>query len=130
METQDALDGFAALSQQTRLEAFRLLIRHEPAGLAAGEIARLLAVPHNTMSAHLAVLARAGLIVSQRQSRSIIYRAHLAEVGELIGFLVSDCCAGHPEVCASLQSAASDCCSSDVASHPVSSSNSPSRDAS
>ncbi|WP_189444758.1 ArsR/SmtB family transcription factor [Salinicola rhizosphaerae] len=99
METQNAIDSFAALSQQTRLDAFRLLIRHEPTGLAAGEIARRLAVPHNTMSAHLAVLARAGLIASQRRSRSIIYRANLAEMGELIGFLVSDCCAGHPEVC-------------------------------
>ncbi len=99
METNKAIDSFAALSQETRLEAFRLLVRHEPEGLAAGEIARRLSVPHNTMSAHLAVLARAGWVVSKRRSRSIIYRAKLDHMNEMILFLVRDCCAGHPEVC-------------------------------
>jgi|SRR5690554_2649129 len=99
METTGAITSFAALSQETRLEAFRLLVRHEPKGLPAGEIARQLGVPHNTMSSHLSVLARAGLAVSQRQSRSIIYRANLNHMKEILQFLVSDCCAGHPEIC-------------------------------
>src|SRR5690554_6991589 len=98
METLDALASFTALSQETRLQAFRLLVRHEPEGLAAGETARQLGVPHNTMSAHLAVLVRAGLAASQRQSRSIIYRANLDHMKETIQFLVRDCCAGHPEI--------------------------------
>src|SRR3546814_1566734 len=63
----------------TRLETFRLLVRHEPEGLAAGDIARSLDVPQNTMSAHLAILARAGLVRSERHSRSIIYRARSEE---------------------------------------------------
>lgn len=92
------MTNFAALSQETRLEAFRLLVRHEPQGLAAGEIARQLGVPHNTLSAHLSVLVSAGLAVSQRQSRSIIYRANLDQMKETIQFLVRDCCAGHPEL--------------------------------
>lgn len=96
METLKAIASFGALSQETRLEAFRLLVRHEPEGLPAGEIARQLGVPHNTMSAHLSVLARAELVLSQRQSRSIIYRANLNRVQETIQFLVNDCCAGHP----------------------------------
>lgn len=91
--------SFGALSQETRLEAFRLLVRHQPEGLPAGEIARQLGVPHNTMSAHLSVLTRAELVLSQRQSRSIIYRANLNHMRETIRFLVDDCCAGHPEVC-------------------------------
>lgn len=99
MDICDAIDSFAALSQDTRLKAFRLLVREEPAGLAAGEIARRLSVPHNTMSAHLAVLSQAGWVVSQRRSRSIIYRANLPHMNETIQFLVRDCCAGHPEVC-------------------------------
>lgn len=99
MEINSAIDSFAALSQETRLEAFRLLVRNEPVGLPAGEIARRLSVPHNTMSAHLAVLARAGWVVSQRQSRSIIYRADLSHMKETVQFLVRDCCAGHPDVC-------------------------------
>lgn len=99
MEIKSAIDSFAALSQETRLEAYRLLVSHEPEGLPAGEIARQLDVPHNTMSAHLSVLARAGWVVSRRQSRSIIYRANLSHMSETIRFLVRDCCAGHPEAC-------------------------------
>ncbi|MBK7170162.1 MAG: helix-turn-helix transcriptional regulator [Gammaproteobacteria bacterium] len=104
MEVSMAIKSFAALSQETRLEAFRLLVRHEPEGLAAGEIARQLGVPHNTMSAHLSVLGRAELVLSQRRSRSIIYRANLKHMQETIRFLVNDCCAGHPQACATLTS--------------------------
>ena len=109
METTSVIATFAALSQETRLEAFRLLVRHEPDGLAAGEIARQLEVPHNTMSAHLAVLARAQLAVSQRQGRSIIYRANLSHMTKTIHFLARDCCAGHPKVCEPLMAALTGC---------------------
>lgn len=91
------------------MAAFRLLVRHEPDGLPAGEVARLLAVPHNTMSAHLAVLVRAGLAVSQRQSRSIIYRVHLDHLQETLRYLVSDCCAGHPGICGPQLSSLTEC---------------------
>lgn len=99
METLNIITTFSALAQETRLQAFRLLIKHEPKGLAAGEIARQLDVPHNTMSAHLAVLSRADLVISQRQGRSIIYRANLECVKEIIRFLAEDCCAGNPQDC-------------------------------
>lgn len=99
MDESKAIDSFAALSQETRLKAFRLLVRAEPEGLPAGEIARQLAVPHNTMSAHLSVLSQAGLVVHRRQSRSIIYRAEMQHMQAVIRFLVHDCCSGHPDVC-------------------------------
>ena len=99
MDVSSANESFAALSQETRLEAFRLLVRNEPEGLPAGEIARRLQVPHNTLSAHLSVLLQAGLVTSRRQSRSIIYRARLGRMRGLIRFLVDDCCFGHPDVC-------------------------------
>ena len=102
MEIINATASFAALSQETRLKAFRLLVSHEPDGLPAGDIARALDVPHNTMSAHLAVLARAGWVTSQRQSRQIIYRAALTHMEDVIHFLLQDCCSGHPELCSSL----------------------------
>ncbi len=102
MEINNATASFSALSQDTRLKAFRLLVNHEPNGLPAGDIARALDVPHNTMSAHLAVLARAGWVTSQRQSRQIIYRASLMHMEAVIEFLLTDCCAGHPELCSSL----------------------------
>lgn len=110
MEQEQALLAFAALAQPTRLDVFRLLIAHEPEGLPAGEIARRTAVPHNTMSTHLAVLTRAGLIEAERQSRSIIYRARLAAVSGLAAFLIEDCCGGRPEVCAPLPAERSTCC--------------------
>lgn len=99
METESALFALAALSQSTRLETFRLLVRHEPDGVAAGEIAAQLAVPANTMSAHLGVLSRAGLVASERRSRSVIYRADLDRLRDLVLFLLNDCCGGRAALC-------------------------------
>lgn len=78
---------FDALSQETRLEAYRLLLRYQPFGLMAGDISRLLAVPHNTMSAHLATLHGAGLVRSRREGRSIIFAADPERLSEAHGFL-------------------------------------------
>ena len=102
MEIDLAISALGALAQGTRLNVFRLLVKHEPDGLAAGEIARQLDVPQNTMSAHLGILARSGLVRSERHSRSIIYRADLDELRGLMLFLVKDCCAGSAELCAPL----------------------------
>lgn len=102
MENELALTALGGLAQGTRLDVFRLLVRHGPDGLAAGEIARRLDVPQNTMSAHLAILARAGLVSSTRSSRSIVYRADLDVLRALTVFLVKDCCQGRPELCESL----------------------------
>lgn len=110
MEKILALAALGALSQETRLDTFRLLVRHEPAGLPAGECARLLGVPQNTMSAHLAILARAGLVASERRSRSIIYRADLEGLQALTLFLIKDCCGGATEVCAPLVGELLPCC--------------------
>ena len=100
MESEQAILSLAALAQTTRLGVFRLLVKHEPEGLAAGDLAKALAVPQNTMSAHLAILARAGLVMSERKSRSIIYRANLAAFQDLTSFMVEDCCGGRADLCA------------------------------
>ena len=110
MEPATAIEALGALAQATRLEAFRLLMKHEPNGLPAGEVARLLDVPQNTMSSHLAILARAGLISSERQSRSIVYRAEIDKVREIASFLVNDCCGGRPELCEPLVAEFTPCC--------------------
>jgi ArsR family transcriptional regulator, arsenate/arsenite/antimonite-responsive transcriptional repressor len=110
MESEEAVLALAALAQPTRLEVFRLLVRREPKGLAAGDIARSLAVPQNTMSSHLAVLSRAGLISARRLSRSIVYRAELSHLRSVVLFLLRDCCDGHPEICASLIEDLAPCC--------------------
>jgi DNA-binding transcriptional ArsR family regulator len=108
---QIALDVFAALSQPTRLEAFRLIMRNEPHGLPAGEVARRIGVPQNTMSVHLNVLSRAGLVTSERHSRSIVYRADLGRFRALMLFMLKDCCDGRSEICAPLIADLIPCCS-------------------
>jgi DNA-binding transcriptional ArsR family regulator len=94
-----ALAALAALGQPTRLEIFRLLMRSEPDGVPAGAIAECLGSPHNTISAHLSILARAGLVCGKREGKAIIYRANVGGICALIRFLVMDCCNGHPELC-------------------------------
>jgi DNA-binding transcriptional ArsR family regulator len=94
MEQEGAIRALAALAQGTRLDTFRLLVKSEPEGLPAGELARTLGVPQNTMSAHLAVLSHAGLISGQRHSRSIVYRANLGTFEDLTLFMIEDCCGG------------------------------------
>lgn len=102
MDNESAIASLGALAQGTRLDVFRLLVRNAPDGMAAGEVARQLGVPQNTMSAHLGILARAGIVRAERHSRSIVYRADLDGLRALTLFLVKDCCAGSPELCAPL----------------------------
>ena len=110
MDNDSAITALGALAQGTRLDAFRLLVRHEPEGLAAGEVAKALDVPQNTMSVHLATLARAGLIRSERRSRVINYRANLDQLKALTLFLVKDCCGGKAELCEPLITELTPCC--------------------
>jgi DNA-binding transcriptional ArsR family regulator len=110
MESDDAVLSLAALAQPTRLAVFRLLMAHEPDGLPAGDVARQMDDPHNTMSTHLGILSRAGLIRASRQSRSIIYRPRPQAVAVLAGFLVKDCCGGRPDICAPLIADLASCC--------------------
>jgi ArsR family transcriptional regulator, arsenate/arsenite/antimonite-responsive transcriptional repressor / arsenate reductase (thioredoxin) len=88
IELSEASLIFGALAHATRLEIIRLLIRYLPYGLAAGDIARLLAIPHNTLSAHLAMLERVGLLRSRREGRSIIFAAVEARSHDIAAFLV------------------------------------------
>jgi ArsR family transcriptional regulator, arsenate/arsenite/antimonite-responsive transcriptional repressor len=99
MSAPHALAAFAALGQPTRLAIFQMLIRREPDGLAAGAIAEAIGCAHNTLSTHLSILARAGLVRATREGRSIVYRADIAGMRALVDFLVTDCCDGHPDLC-------------------------------
>jgi ArsR family transcriptional regulator, arsenate/arsenite/antimonite-responsive transcriptional repressor len=99
MDELHALAALAALGQSTRLAIFRLLVRKEPAGMSAGALAESVGCPHNTLSTHVAILARAGLVNGTRDGRTITYRADAAGTRALIAFLVTDCCNGRPELC-------------------------------
>lgn len=95
-----AVDALSALAHGSRLAVFRLLVRAGAAGMPAGELAREVGVLPNTLSSHLTILDHAGLIQSRREGRSIIYSADYDRMRDLLGFLVEDCCAGRPEICA------------------------------
>lgn len=99
MNDLEALTCLAALSHPTRLATFRTLVRHEPAGLATGEIAQAMGMTQSTFSTHLAVLARAGLVRAERNGRNQIQRADIAALRALMVFLAKDCCQGSPELC-------------------------------
>jgi len=102
MQLPLAVDALSALAHGSRLAVFRLLVRAGPDGVAAGEIAREIGALPNTLSSHLTILGHAGLIRSRRDGRSILYSADYDRMRELLGFLMEDCCAGRPEICAPL----------------------------
>ncbi|WP_073057593.1 ArsR/SmtB family transcription factor [Kaistia soli] len=112
MSEQQALDAFGALSQETRLRMVKALVVAGPEGMPAGAVADAVGVPASSASFHLAHLERAGLLTSRRESRSIIYAADYAGLSALVGFLMLDCCQGHPAVCAPAADtcAAASCC--------------------
>lgn len=99
MDMISALTAFSALAQQTRLEAFRLLVTAGDTGMSAGDIAEALDVRQNTLSANLAVLLQAGLVRNQREGRVIRYFADTDGMRGMLGFLLEDCCGGRPELC-------------------------------
>ena len=100
MDINDATLAFSALSQPTRLDVFRLLIKAGANGLLSGEMGHLLDVKQNTMSTNLNILLRAGLIRNEREGRSVRYFADMDGIGGLVSFLLEDCCGGNAEQCA------------------------------
>jgi ArsR family transcriptional regulator, arsenate/arsenite/antimonite-responsive transcriptional repressor len=92
MDIKDALAAFDALSQETRLRVFRVLVEYGQAGAPAGTLSESLHIPHNTLSFHLSHMSHAGLVVSRRKGRSIIYRANFEFFSGLIRYMVEDCC--------------------------------------
>lgn len=111
MNEKQALDAFAALSQETRLKIVRLLVTAGPDGMAAGVIGDAMdGASSSRMSFHLSHLEHAGLVESRRDGRSIIYSAAYPALSGLIEFLMRDCCQGHPEVCNPAVAALTSCC--------------------
>jgi arsenate reductase len=102
IEEAQAIDALGSLSQPTRLAVVRHLLTIHPEALGAGEIAKLFGVPHNTLSTHLSILTRAGLIAVERQGRTMNYRVDLEGFRGVVGFLARDCCQGRPELCADI----------------------------
>lgn len=97
MKSKLAIEALSALAHETRIAVFRLLVRRGPAGLPAGDIATRLGVHAATLSHHLGLLERAGLLRSWRVQRQIFYAAEFGTMRRLLGYLADDCCRGLPE---------------------------------
>jgi DNA-binding transcriptional ArsR family regulator len=102
MDNYQAIAAFSALAHETRLTVFKLLIKEGELGLSAGIIAQRLQVQPSTLTAHLHILRRSGLIQSTRQKQKILYSANIQGTRKLIRFLTKECCQGQPEICAEL----------------------------
>jgi DNA-binding transcriptional ArsR family regulator len=89
-----AVKALAALAQETRLEAFRLLVQAGPEGLAAGELAARLDISPPALSFHLRGLAHAGLVQARQQGRFVYYSAGYDTMQSLVDFLTENCCGG------------------------------------
>jgi ArsR family transcriptional regulator, arsenate/arsenite/antimonite-responsive transcriptional repressor len=94
MKSSSAVEALGALAQEHRLALFRLLVQAGEKGLAAGAIAEALSVPNSSLSFHLTQLRNAGLILQERQHRSLIYRANYPAMNGLVAYLMENCCAG------------------------------------
>lgn len=94
MQSASAIEALSALAQEHRLALFRLLVQAGNQGMAAGAIAEKLGIPNSSLSFHLAQLRNAGLILQERQHRSLIYRANYPAMNALVDYLMENCCAG------------------------------------
>lgn len=100
MDQKSALAVFESLSSGVRLDVFRLLVKAEPTGIVAGEIAAALDLPPSSLSFHLRTLTQSGLLTVEQEGRFLRYRANLPLMAEILGFLMENCCVGVPEGCA------------------------------
>ena len=92
MKLENATKAFLALSQETRLKVFKILIEYGKEGAPAGTVSDRLEIPHNTLSFHLSHLSKAGLVSSRKNGRSVIYAANVDSIEELISYLKENCC--------------------------------------
>jgi DNA-binding transcriptional ArsR family regulator len=99
MEKKRAIDALGALAHAQRLDVFRMLVHHGVEGLAAGRLAERLGLPASTLSRHLGLLERAGLLRSKRVQRNVLYAIDVEGARDLIAYLTEDCCQGRPELC-------------------------------
>jgi ArsR family transcriptional regulator, arsenate/arsenite/antimonite-responsive transcriptional repressor len=108
MDKTIAIEMFVSLSSGVRLDVYRLLVRHGPEGMVAGEISTTLDLPPTNLSFHLKTLTRAGLLTVTQEGRYQRYRANLGAMQALVDYLTEECCAGQPEQCVDLP-AVSEC---------------------
>lgn len=98
MKESQAIEALGALGHEVRLRIIKHLIKQGDEGAAAGAIGKVVKAAPSKVTFHISALERAGLVVSTRVSRSIVYRVQFDQMGKLIGYLLDDCCQSNPEV--------------------------------
>jgi ArsR family transcriptional regulator len=102
MDQDTAIEAFSALAQTSRLAIYQMLVNVGPDGLTATAISKRIGIVPSTLSGHLAVLKRAGLLSATRHSREIHYAANLSVMNALLSFMLADCCGGQVENCSEI----------------------------
>ena len=110
MKDKQAIEALSALAHPARLRVFKLLVQAGAQGVPAGDIARQVGVPVTTMSTHLGILSRAGVIRPSRESRTVYYALDVGGTRDLFAFLMADCCGGRPDLCQPVFAAADRAC--------------------
>src|SRR5882672_6082802 len=94
MTEDQVVKALAALAHPVRLKVFRALVVSGPGGLTPGVMYEGLEIPGTTLSFHLKELSNAGLVMTERASRNLLYRAAYDNMNELLGYLTENCCQG------------------------------------
>ena len=92
MKESQAIDALGALAHQMRLRIIKHLIQCGESGSAAGQIGETVDAAPSKVTFHMASLEKAGLVTSTRDSRKIIYRVNVGAMGDLLQYLLADCC--------------------------------------
>lgn len=100
MNESQVIDALGALSHETRLRIVRHLVVRGEEGDPAGVIGQAVDAAPSKITFHISALEQAGLVTSERVSRQIIYRIDFKIIGNLINYLMRDCCKSNPTVLA------------------------------
>lgn len=92
---KEIIKTFEALSQESRLKIFRIMVEHSEEGITPTEIIKIMGnIPKNTLSFHLNVLINANLCFFTKQGKSLIYKPNCKLIKKTAHFLLKDCCEG------------------------------------
>ena len=91
LEANEAhVQAFRALAHLTRLQVFFFLVREQDE-VSVGAIQEALGVPGPTLSHHLDLLRRAGLVESRKEERYVYYSVRRDTVTALVRLLTACC---------------------------------------
>lgn len=93
LDPEEAAEGFAALGSEQRLSVIQFLVRAGPDGMTVGALKDATGAAASTLSHHIRFLSQTGLIVQEKQGRSIICRADFERIQSLASYLTRECCA-------------------------------------